>query len=57
MEIQTFGLVPELVGQGYGPYALTLAVRRAWNTVDRDDLAPARYVRLRTCRGPPARPG
>ncbi|MFC7243015.1 GNAT family N-acetyltransferase [Catellatospora aurea] len=31
VEIDTFGLVPEFVGRGLGGYALTLAVRQAWN--------------------------
>jgi GNAT superfamily N-acetyltransferase len=30
VEITTFGLVPEYVGQGFGGLALTLAVRLAW---------------------------
>ncbi|HUN32093.1 MAG TPA: GNAT family N-acetyltransferase [Trebonia sp.] len=30
MEIETFGLLPEFVGQGLGGFALTLAVRQAW---------------------------
>jgi GNAT superfamily N-acetyltransferase len=34
VEIETFGLVPEFTGRRLGGYALTLAVRRAW------DLAP-----------------
>ncbi|MFJ1707468.1 GNAT family N-acetyltransferase [Kitasatospora sp. NPDC088346] len=32
VEITTFGLLPERVGQGLGGYALTLALRRAWAT-------------------------
>jgi GNAT superfamily N-acetyltransferase len=31
VEITTFGLVPEYVGRGVGGYALTVAVREAWN--------------------------
>lgn len=31
VEIVTFGLVPEAVGQGLGGHALTLAIRQAWN--------------------------
>ncbi|MEV0278868.1 GNAT family N-acetyltransferase [Streptomyces sp. NPDC050610] len=31
VEIDTFGLVPRYVGQGYGGHALTLAVRQAWD--------------------------
>ncbi|MFG1920397.1 GNAT family N-acetyltransferase [Cryptosporangium sp. NPDC048952] len=31
VEITTFGLVPEAVGRGIGSYALTLAVRQAWD--------------------------
>lgn len=50
MEIPTFGLLPELVGHEYGGHALTLAVRRAWNTVGHDDLAPPRHVWLHTSR-------
>lgn len=30
MEITTFGLVPDQVGQGLGGYALTLALTEAW---------------------------
>ena len=30
VEIATFGLLPEFVGQGLGGRALTLAVRAAW---------------------------
>jgi GNAT superfamily N-acetyltransferase len=30
VEIETFGLVPEFVGKGLGGYALTLALRGAW---------------------------
>lgn len=30
VEIDTFGLVPEHVGHGYGGYALTLATETAW---------------------------
>lgn len=48
VEIATFGLVPELVGRGFGGHALTVAVRQAWNTVDHDDLAPVRRVWLHT---------
>ncbi|GAA1522928.1 GNAT family N-acetyltransferase [Actinomadura kijaniata] len=35
VEIETFGLLPEFVGKGLGGYALTLAIRQAW------ELAPA----------------
>ncbi|MDI6103648.1 GNAT family N-acetyltransferase [Actinoplanes sp. NEAU-A12] len=35
VEIETFGLVPEFVSRRLGGYALTLALRKAW------DLAPA----------------
>ncbi|WP_344671026.1 GNAT family N-acetyltransferase [Catenulispora yoronensis] len=31
VEIKSFGLVPEKVGQGLGGHALTLAVRQAWD--------------------------
>ncbi len=47
VEILTFGLVPEMVGQGVGGHALTMSVRIAWNSVD-DDLAPVRRVWLHT---------
>ena len=30
VEIETFGLVPEVVGRGLGGHALTLAIRQAW---------------------------
>ena len=30
VEIETFGLLPEFIGRGLGGYALTLAIRRAW---------------------------
>jgi RimJ/RimL family protein N-acetyltransferase len=33
VEIKTFGLVPEFTGKGLGGYALTLAIRRAWELV------------------------
>jgi GNAT superfamily N-acetyltransferase len=42
-EIETFGLVPEFVGRRLGGYALTLAVRRAW-----DLAATVRRVWLHT---------
>ncbi|MER6394884.1 GNAT family N-acetyltransferase [Kitasatospora sp. NPDC001603] len=32
VEIVTFGLLPEYVGQGLGGHALTLALRQAWAT-------------------------
>jgi GNAT superfamily N-acetyltransferase len=35
VEIETFGLLPEFVGQGLGGFALTLGIARAW------ELAPA----------------
>ncbi|WP_067832321.1 GNAT family N-acetyltransferase [Actinomadura kijaniata] len=35
VEIETFGLLPEFTGKGLGGYALTLAIRQAW------ELAPA----------------
>ena len=31
-EIVTFGLLPEFIGRGLGGHALTLVVRRAWET-------------------------
>lgn len=34
VEIETFGLLPEFVGKGLGGYALTLAVRQAWQLAD-----------------------
>jgi ribosomal protein S18 acetylase RimI-like enzyme len=30
IEIETFGLLPEFVGNGLGGFALTLGVRQAW---------------------------
>ncbi|MFI6515838.1 GNAT family N-acetyltransferase [Spirillospora sp. NPDC050679] len=33
VEIGTFGLLPEFVGKGLGGYALTIAIRRAWELV------------------------
>ncbi|MGH3631148.1 MAG: GNAT family N-acetyltransferase [Sciscionella sp.] len=30
VEIDTFGLVPECIGRGYGGYALTLTIEQAW---------------------------
>lgn len=32
MEIDSFGVVPEAIGHGYGGYALTLLTRIAWST-------------------------
>ncbi|WP_229685984.1 GNAT family N-acetyltransferase [Longimycelium tulufanense] len=43
--IAVFGLVPEFVGRGYGGYALTLAVRKAWNL---PITPPARRIWLHT---------
>ncbi|SHN04509.1 GNAT family N-acetyltransferase [Cryptosporangium aurantiacum] len=34
VEIVTFGLVPEVVGQGLGGHALTLGLRQAWSLHD-----------------------
>jgi len=43
VEIETFGLLPELVGKGLGGHALTLAIQQAW------ELTPdARRVWLHT---------
>ncbi len=47
VEITTFGLLPEYLGQGLGGYALTLAVRQAWR-VQPDGTGPARRVWLHT---------
>ncbi|MFI6789547.1 GNAT family N-acetyltransferase [Nonomuraea sp. NPDC050383] len=47
IEIETFGLVPEFVGQGLGGHALTLCARQAWATAPRDG-GPARRVWLHT---------
>jgi GNAT superfamily N-acetyltransferase len=33
VEIKTFGLLPEFTGNGLGGYALTLAIRQAWDLV------------------------
>ncbi|WP_328600677.1 GNAT family N-acetyltransferase [Actinomadura physcomitrii] len=30
VEIKSFGLLPDFIGKGLGGYALTLAIRRAW---------------------------
>lgn len=39
VEIRSFGVVPEMVGQGYGGAFLTALVRRAWQLVDHSDSA------------------
>ncbi|WP_371493956.1 GNAT family N-acetyltransferase [Kitasatospora sp. NBC_00374] len=47
VEITTFGLLPERVGQGLGGYALTLALRQAWAT-EPLEAAAVRRVWLHT---------
>jgi GNAT superfamily N-acetyltransferase len=47
VEITVFGLVPELVGRGFGGHLLTQAVRLAWET-EHPDGAPTRRVWLHT---------
>jgi ribosomal protein S18 acetylase RimI-like enzyme len=47
VEINTFGLVPEYVGRGFGGHLLTLAVRLAWD-FDTSGAGPIRRVWLRT---------
>jgi ribosomal protein S18 acetylase RimI-like enzyme len=46
-EITVFGLVPELVGRGFGGHVLTEAVRRAWEA-GQPGGAPTRGVWLHT---------
>jgi GNAT superfamily N-acetyltransferase len=46
-EITVFGLVPELVGRGFGGHLLTQAVRLAW-AAGQPDGAPTRRVWLHT---------
>jgi GNAT superfamily N-acetyltransferase len=47
VEITVFGLVPELVGQGFGGHLLTRAARLAWET-GRAEGTPTRRVWLHT---------
>jgi GNAT superfamily N-acetyltransferase len=47
VEITVFGLVPELVGRGFGGHLLTQAVRLAWEAGQRDGN-PTRRVWLHT---------
>lgn len=47
VEIQTFGLVPEFVGRGFGGHILTLGTRLAWE-VEPDDGVPPKRVWLHT---------
>ena len=42
VELTVFGLVPELVGRGFGGHLLTLAVRLAWATRHPGGAAPRR---------------
>jgi GNAT superfamily N-acetyltransferase len=42
VELTVFGLVPELVGQGFGGHLLTLATRLAWETRHADGGATRR---------------
>lgn len=39
MEVDTFGIVPEHIGCGYGGYALTLLISAAWALVPADGCA------------------
>jgi GNAT superfamily N-acetyltransferase len=47
VEITTFGLVPEMVGRGFGGHLLTLATRLAWDASLPGDT-PTRRVWLHT---------
>ncbi|WP_329575579.1 GNAT family N-acetyltransferase [Kitasatospora sp. NBC_01250] len=47
VEIRTFGLLPQYVGQGLGGHALTLALRQAWAT-EPLEAAAVRRVWLHT---------
>ena len=47
VEITIFGLVPELVGRGYGGHVLTLGLRRAW-ALPQADGSQTRRVWLHT---------
>ncbi len=47
VEIIKFGLVPELVGRGFGGHLLTVAIRLAWDT-DPVDSTPISRVWLHT---------
>jgi hypothetical protein len=48
VELDTFGLVPEYIGLGYGGYALTLLTRAAWTLTSPyiDDAADAVVQRV-----------
>lgn len=43
VELAYFGLVPEMIGRGVGPWLLDVAVRRAW------EMGPAGRVWVHTC--------
>jgi GNAT superfamily N-acetyltransferase len=48
VEIVVFGLVPELIGKGFGANLLTVATRLAWQTEPLDSR-PIQRVWLHTC--------
>jgi GNAT superfamily N-acetyltransferase len=48
VEITVFGLVPELVGRGFGGHLLTRAVRLAWDARPPPGETPTRRVWLHT---------
>jgi hypothetical protein len=51
VELKSFGLLPELIGEGLGGFALTLAIEQAWN------LQPeVNRVWLHLLERPPPRP-
>jgi GNAT superfamily N-acetyltransferase len=47
VEIDTFGLVPEYVGRGFGGHLLSMAVRLAWD-LETSGAGPVRRVWLHT---------
>lgn len=47
VEIKSFGLLPQYVGQGLGGYALTLVIQQAWK-VEPPDAESVRRVWLHT---------
>jgi GNAT superfamily N-acetyltransferase len=47
VEIDTFGLVPEYVGRGFGGHLLPMAVRLAWD-LETSGAGPVRRVWLHT---------
>jgi GNAT superfamily N-acetyltransferase len=50
VEIESFGLLPHVIGRGFGGHLLTRALTEAWRLDGRwDDLAPVTRVWLHTC--------